>query len=235
MFSGRTIALISELDVYYALLTLIFLGYVLWESFKNRRLYILAILSVISILVTLAAQIFKIAGSDLSQILLAAIFKTTLIMLFFALALSWVKELSEKTHLDISKLFFKLFKSKNNSGRYDHLLDIKGYPNQEDLKVRLTQGNYDLLAKFITQAQVTDNPWLEIKPKSEHRTGKSYPIKDHNEIKRLISSILDGIYGKDVWDNSQHYIPLKESLFDMSKSRERKIKINIPSENMNVE
>jgi len=74
MVSGQSPQLMSELDVYYSVLTLAILGYVLWESFQKRRL---------------------ITELQINQILLAAIFKSALIMIFFALALSWVKDLSE--------------------------------------------------------------------------------------------------------------------------------------------
>ena len=87
MVLGRTFEVISELDVYYALMTLGFLGYVLWESFAKRRLKGLAWLSLVCILITLLAQFYKLKGASVNLTLFSAIFKTSLIMIFFALAL----------------------------------------------------------------------------------------------------------------------------------------------------
>ena len=84
MISGRS--LVSELDVYYAALTLGFLGAVLWESFAKRRLRVLAWLSLICILITFIAQLYKLTDRNINLTLFSAIFKTSLIMIFFALA-----------------------------------------------------------------------------------------------------------------------------------------------------
>jgi len=66
MISGTVIAMINELDVYYALFTLLFLGYVLWESFLKRRLKALAFLSLLCILIALVAQIYKVYGTEMN-------------------------------------------------------------------------------------------------------------------------------------------------------------------------
>jgi len=89
MISGNEYILIRESDFYYGIFTLIFLGAVLWESFLKRRLNFLAGLSILVILFTLLAQFYKLTDSNF-DLLFSAIFKTSLIMLFFALALSWV-------------------------------------------------------------------------------------------------------------------------------------------------
>ena len=75
MVSGRTIAVISEMDVYYAILTLIFLGNVLWSSFSKRRLPVLAWLSLVCILITFIAQLYKLVGSHIDLTLFSAILK----------------------------------------------------------------------------------------------------------------------------------------------------------------
>ena len=62
MFRASSASIISELDVYYALLTLFFLGFVLWESFVKRRLPLLGWLSILTICITLLAQIYKLPG-----------------------------------------------------------------------------------------------------------------------------------------------------------------------------
>ena len=107
MISGESSSMMSELDVYYSILTLALLGMVLWETFQKRRLPLLAYLSVICILITFIAQLYKLTNHQANQSLLSAIFKATLIMIFFALALSWVKELSES--LQVRSDYIALF------------------------------------------------------------------------------------------------------------------------------
>ncbi len=193
--------MISELDVYYSILTLLVLGIVLWESFIKRRLVLLAILSAICILITFAAQVFKLTDDGNTQILFSAIFKTALIMIFFALALSWVKDLIERIQIKSGNVFLKL--SKIKSGRlFNNILAISGLTGDEKKEVSLTNKNFELLKLFIDRKMGPSEGWLEIKPKSNNRTGNVYDINNHNEIKRLIHSILDGVYGKNMWSNT---------------------------------
>ncbi len=193
--------MISELDVYYSILTLLVLGIVLWESFIKRRLVLLAILSAICILITFAAQVFKLTDDGNTQILFSAIFKTALIMIFFALALSWVKDLTERIQIKSGNVFLKL--SKIKSGRlFNNILAISGLTGDEKKEVSLTNKNFELLKLFIDRKMGPSEGWLEIKPKSNNRTGNVYDINNHNEIKRLIHSILDGVYGKNMWSNT---------------------------------
>jgi hypothetical protein len=232
-YSNSSVSLISELDVYYSILTLLVLGIVLWESFIKRRLVLLAILSAVCILITFAAQVFKLTDDGNTQILFSAIFKTALIMIFFALALSWVKDLTERIQIKSGNIFLKLTKIK--SGRsFNNILAITGLSNDEIKEVSLTNKNFDLLKLFIDRKIGPSEGWLEIKPKSNTRTGIVYDINDHNEIKRLIHSILDGLYGKNLWSKSEHEIPLKESLLEMSSQKERLIRLAIPKENLDA-
>ena len=122
MIFGKDLTMINESDVYYAIFTLGFLGYVLWESFLKRRLKALAFLSLVCILVVLVAQIYKLTGNDINVTLFSAIFKTSLIMIFFALALSWVKELTENIIPDAHNVHLKLLKQKLPSGKTEHLV-----------------------------------------------------------------------------------------------------------------
>jgi len=222
---------ISELDVYYALLTLTFLGIVLWETFTKRKLFALAVLSAVSILITLIAQFFKLSGSDINMILFSAIFKTTLIMIFFALALSWVKELSENIIPRASRLFLSLHTVKSGN-KYDHLVEMKGLTDNETRTIRLSPSSFELLSKFVKARMSSRESWLEIKPKAESRPNKQYDINDHNEVKRLLGGMLDGIFGKNSWTRDQHETILRDTLFEISPKRERKIKLRIPPENI---
>ena len=234
LFMGKTLGSINELDVYYALLTLVFLGLILWESFYKRRLTGLAWLSVVCILITLVAQIYKLIGSNVDLPLYSAVFKTSLIMIFFALALSWVKELAENVIPNAQQLFLHLSRKKNEQDKFEHLLQLRGMPGKEERKILLTPALYELCHKFV-ERKLEGEGWMEIKPKSDSRSGKSYDIRDHNEVKRLLVALLDGIFGKGSWTLNLHLSPIKETLFEMSEKRERKIRLRIPAENLSIE
>ena len=234
MVSGKTLAFISELDVYYALLTLIFLGAVLWESFVKRRLRSLAWLTIICIVVTLIAQFYKLTDSSINLTLFSAIFKTSLIMIFFALALSWVKELSENVLPEIQYLKLRFLKEKNEEGKLEQFVFIRGLPGTDQRKVVLTPALFELFFTFAARKKEGTREWLEIKPKSSIRAERTYDIKDYNELKRLLTALLDGLFGKENWTQDQHAKPLKNLLFEMSEKRERKIRLRIPKENLRL-
>jgi len=204
MISGRE-GIINELDVYYAVLTLVFLGFVLWNSFAKRRLISLAYLSFVCIIITLLAQFYKLTGSTINLTLFSAIFKTSLIMMFFALALSWVKELSENIIPDAGKL---------------------------KLTFKISREAVELLNRFAKYRKLHPETWLEIKPKHHALKEKVYDINDYNEVKRLLVGLLDGLFGKGNWTNELHFIPLKNVLFELSEKRERKIRLSILPDNI---
>lgn len=230
VFKGQGI--VNELDVYYALLTLLFLGVVLWHSFEKRRLRSLAFLSLLCILITLVAQLYKLTGSAVNMTLLSAIFKTWLIMLFFALALSWVKELAENTIPNVAQiqLNFKVLREKDQVLR---TVTFQGFSGSKEREVILTALQYELFHRFAKVKFTNEEDWLEIKPKHPI-SEKQYDIKDYNEVKRLLIALLDGLFGKGNWSAEQHLQPLKETLFELSKKRERKIRLRIPQENISL-
>ncbi len=178
MIFGKSMGLISELDVYYALLTLIFLGVVLWGSFAKRRLQILAWLSLITIIVTLVAQLYKLTDELVNLTLFSAIFKTALIMLFFALALSWVKELAENIIPPSHQLFIRFFQEKDQ-GRIAKFVVLVGLPGSEERKIKLNNASYDLFVRFAKKKMEEEKGWLEIKPKN-NQSNKLFDINDHN-------------------------------------------------------
>ena len=233
MITGESIGVIGELDVYYAILTLVFLGMVLWESFAKRRLLILAWLSLLCILITFLAQVLKIQKADINPDLISAIFKTSLIMLFFALGLSWVKELAENILPHPSQLRMQWHRIQTDNGKTEQFVAVKGMPGGKDRKVPLTPAMYDLSRRFAERRR-TGEGWLEIKPKSDNRSGRQYDIQDYNEIKRLLQAYLDGLFGKGSWSKNQHEQPLKDTLFELSDKRERKIRFRLPPENLQL-
>lgn len=234
MISGKVLGIINELDVYYAVLTLGFLGYVLWESFAKRRLKALAWLSLSCVLITLIAQGYKLTDSSVNLTLFSAIFKTSLIMLFFALALSWVKELAENVIPKPQHFHLGFQKQKNTKGKLEQLVLVRGFPGDKVRKVPLTPALYELLLKFARRRKNGSNDWLEIKPKGSVFSGKNFDINDYNEIKRLLIALLDGIFGKENWTRDHHLKPLKNTLFEMSEKRERKIRLAVPPHNISL-
>lgn len=234
MISGTSVSIISELDVYYAFLTLGFLGYVLWESFAKRRLKILAWLSLITILITLVAQLYKLTDATINLTLFSAIFKTSLIMLLFALALSWVKELAENVIPESQHFFISFKKQKTEKGKLALVVLLKGLPGGSERKIVLTPALYELFLKFAERKKNSNDNWLEMKPKNFDVSDKSYDINDYNEIKRLLIALLDGIFGKENWTRDHHLLPLKSALFEMSEKRERKIRLALPPENIDL-
>ena len=234
LFTGSSISPIEELDVYYSTLTLIFLAGVLWTSFIKRRLPILAYLSLLCVGITFVAQIYKLSDANINMTLFSAIFKSCLIMIFFALALSWIKELSENVIPENSKLHLLLRKMKLENSKMKYLVAISGIPHMPVRECHLSRGNFELLEKFA-EAKAAGDQWLEIKPKESTRGQKSYDIKDHNEIKRLLNSILDGLFGKGSWSSENHFIPLKNALFEYSKERPRIIRLQLSPRQVNIE
>lgn len=221
----------AELDVYYAVLTLVFLGAVLWQSFSRRRLTALAYLSLVCIAITLLAQFYKLTGSVINLTLFSAIFKTCLIMIFFALALSWVKELSENTIPVFDRISLAL-QRKREHDKVAHKVAIGGFSGASLRMVKLTATQYGLLSQFAKNRKEDSGSWLEIRPKNNPVPDKTYDIADYNEIRRLLLALLDGIFGKGNWTNEQHLEPFKEAMFELSKKRERKIRLRVLPENI---
>ena len=230
---GLAPGLISELDVYYAILTLAFLGYVLWTSFEKRRLKILAWLSLIFIVVTFIAQVFKLSNSGTQALLFSAIFKSALIMIFFALALSWVKELMENIIPGPEHMALTLTRLKTKDHKLEHSVQIKGLPGRESRKIMLTPALYTLLESFVERKRSDPEGWLELKPKHSSRH-KIYDIQDYNEIKRLLHAMLDGLFGPGNWTKNNHENPFKQTLFEWSQDRNRKIRLRIPKNNIHL-
>jgi len=232
LFSPGTSVLVQELDVYYAFFTLVFLGAVLWTTFQKRRLASLAYLSLVCIGITLLAQVYKLFGATINVTLFSAIFKTTLIMLFFALALSWVKELTENI-IPHFKLLRLEFQGSNNQLKNGKGILLSGIPNVGNEPIELSPANYNLLRKFAIRRKNSPNGWLEIKPKEILK--KEFDIKDHNEIKRLINALLDELFGSGSWTKEQHYLPLKEALLELSEKRKRKIRLRLLPDQIRIE
>lgn len=221
---------ISESDVFYAFFTLLFLGYVLWESFSKRRLKGLAYLSILAIILVFIAQIGKLTSGNVNGLLFSAIFKTNLIMIFFALALSWVKELSErKLIIDAAQIFIR-FDGQQLKGSKAPVW-IKGINGEGFQKIILTRKKHELLYVFAEKKHL--NPaesWLTIKPQGEKRQDKTYDIQEHKEYLRIIETLLDATFGKDNWSKDLHEKPLIDALFN--KPGARKIELAIPTENV---
>jgi len=234
MFGTNIASQISELDVYYSTLTLIFLGIVMWSSFARRRLPILAWLSLVCIFITFIAQVYKLLDSDINLVLFSAIFKSCLIMIFFALALSWVKELSENT-IDTREPLNLSMSQRKKDGRIQQEATLR--IGVKEYNIELTDTYYLLLRTFVQKKMSSDDEetWLEIKPKNNARDGKIYDIQDYNQVKRLLKALLDGMYGKGNWSKEIHENGLKNSLFEKSDTYPRLLRLKIDKSNLEVQ
>ncbi len=231
MYLAESPSLVSELDVYYSTFTLLFLGAVLWESFAKRHLKSLSYLSLICIMITFFAQVLKLNGNTQNLILFSAIFKSCLIMIFFALALSWVKEIAENVIPDFKLISLDLSKVNDSDGKWKHEIKLTGLPGEPRI-FYVSKSNYELLELFVSK-RISNDDWLEIKPKAGP-INRSYDINDHNEIKRLLHSILDGLFGKGNWNKENHVNPLRHTLFELSPKRERKIRLRLLPERLSI-
>ena len=236
LLTGRPSSIVSELDVYYALLTLAFLGLVLWSSFVRRRLPALAYLTAVCTVVTIGAQALKLGADPGTQVVLAAVFKTCLIMLFFALALSWVRELTEtaggrtSSEAETSATPVALELLGSREVRLSGIISSK-----ETTKFQLTPTVYELLHRFAERrTNAPDGGWLEIKPKHEAKPRKLYDIRDHNEVRRLLHALLDGLYGAGHWGREQHELPLKRLLFESDATRPRTLRLALAAEHVTL-
>ena len=155
-------------------------------------------------------------------------------MLFFALALSWVKELTETVIPTPNQLKLFFFRSTGQDKKDSFQVSLQGFPGEESRVVLLTPALYRLFKLFAERKLGGTEGWLEIKPKN-FEVSRNYDINDHNEIKRLVTSLLDGLFGKQSWTKDKHFVPLKTTLFEMSEHRERRIRLLLPKENIYIE
>ena len=154
-------------------------------------------------------------------------------MIFFALALSWVKELSENV-IPSSERIGLGFESKRRNDTIERSVIFEGFLGGAARKVSLTTSQYDLMYHFAETRKNEEAGWLEIKPKNPPKGDKRYDINDYNEVKRLLIVLLDGLFGKGNWSKENHLEPLKNTLFELSKKRERKIRLNLLPENIQL-
>lgn len=237
MLSGviipKRITLISSVDLIYAIFTLFFLGLTLWASFERRGLTILAYLAVTSIAFTLAAQILKLGDSDFLKILLSTTFKTILIVLFFALALSWVEELGKSARKTFGprSLGLQLSTGRNHQNRREYIVHLQLPEAADWQRIYFTEKPFLLLHRFAEKrkAEGADGGWLEIQPKTAVK--KDYDIKDYNEIGRILDTICSSI-SKSNTHPPLSKSDLKEILFEYGKSR--RIRLRVQAEHIEL-
>jgi len=148
--------------------------------------------------------------------------------------LSWVKELSENVIPDLKYFHVHFKKQKMESGKYEQFVLLKGFPGNDLRKVILTPSMYELFLKFAKKKKDEGDDWLEIRPKSYNISKKVFDINDYNEVKRLLIALLDSIFGKENWTTNHHFNPLKNTLFEMSEKRDRKIRLALLAENISI-
>ena len=76
-------------------------------------------------------------------------------MIFFALALSWVKELTEVVKPNAQRLFLSFNKEKNENGKLISAVQIKGFPGKDLVNIPLTPVLYDLLYTFAEKRKTS--------------------------------------------------------------------------------
>ena len=225
------VAFINTADLIYAVFTLTFLGMILWSSFEKRGLKSLAYLSAICIACTLVAQVLKLEDAQFWRIFFSCTFKTILMMLFFALALSWVEELS-KNYLPKPKDMHLVFvKKKNGLNKFTYSTILTIPPRIQTQQIVFTEKPFELFLKFAEKrmfAETEKESWLEIQPRSSKQG--EYDIKDYNQINRILDNILNEAYGPNNWTSDEERQLLKQALFDYQNNR--KIRLRISPENI---
>ncbi len=226
-------AFIATVDLIYAIFTLVFLGLILWASFENRGLKAMAYLTASCIAFTLVAQVLKIYPSDFWRLCFDCIFKTILIMLFFALALSWVQELAKDLLAKPEEMHIVFLQKKNMQGKFEFSTILTVPPMIQTQQVFFTEKPFELFLKFAQKsitAPSEKEAWLEIQPKSV-KTGQ-YDIKDYNQINRILDNILNETKGPNNWNIEEDRHRLKQALFAYQKNR--KVKLRVASENITM-
>lgn len=224
VFVPKTTSWIYGIDVFFGLFTVFFLTLILWESFDKRNLRGLAVLSVACILFILAAQFLKLGDIEFWKVFFSCVFKTTLIMLFFALTFSWVDERS-RTYLPKPETLHLLFVKRKKGTRYEYFIILTIPPNIQTHKIIFTEKPYQLLQLFakrrIEEVQ-KDGGWLEMQSKSTpHRPAD---IKDYNEINRILNTILDETQGAKNWDKDDRSA-LRQLLFEYHNNRKFRLHV----------
>ncbi len=224
---------ISFVDLLYAMFTLSFLGIILWSSFEHRGLKTLAYLSAVCILFTLVAQFLKLADDIFWSIFFNCVFKTVLIVLFFALALSWVEELSHTVIPHPKDMHLLLIRKHSGHTRIECTAILTIPPHIQTKGVVLTEKPFELLKLFAQRRKAGDpshGGWLEIQPKSIPASPK-FDIKDYKQISRLVDAIYHQSHPKErpfTWTKND----LKTFLFD--QTRKRRIRLRINPENIDL-
>jgi len=232
-----SVSFIYLFDFLYAIFTLGFLGVILWESFAKRGLHTLAYLSALCIICTLTAQVLKLStGFDLEfwRLLTDGIFKTVLILLFFALSLSWVEELSKNEAISVGDLWLELWQKAGNGRKNVYLATLTIPEWMQNRTIAFTEKNFQLLQKFAEkrlQEPEPDGGWLEIQPKSLKHS--RFDIKDYNEINRILDAILNDLKGENNWLPVDRQ-DLKKILFEYDASKSRRIRLRVLPANLSL-
>ena len=191
---------INVIDVIYAFLTLAMLSLVLWYSFEARNLRILAWLTIVCILFTIGGQAFKMLANDFWGVFFACTFKTMLIMIFFALALSWVAEALEEEYLPELGAIKIAFPGQLNGKK--HLIKLHLPPNLENQSIWFNPAPYLMIFKFAERrrSEAPNEGWLKMKPKG---VNTRHDIGSYNQMKSIFKEVLNHQHGKGNWSNHE--------------------------------
>ena len=220
----------NMIDVFYAFLTLLILGITLWNSFDQRNFRALAILTVICIGFTVIAQVMKMGGYDFWGIFFSCTFKTMLIMIFFALALTWVAEEIEAEFIPEPASMLLSFAPLQNGRKQKIIFTL---PNQfHSEEIWMNQAPYQLLQKFA-ERRLNESPqegWLKIKPKG---TNLKHDIASYNQIKSIFKDLLNHKYGKGNW-SEQELNFLRKALIERHQQKDGLYRLRLPAPSIQV-
>lgn len=207
---------INVADILYAFLTLIILGIALWTSFDARGLRVMAALTVFCIAFTFVAQVFKILDNDFLGIFFSCAFKTMLIMIFFALALSWVAEEIENEYLP--KLDALSLDVLNAPEGKKSMIILSIPPAILNQQISMNKAPFIVLESFARKRKTEGEKggWLKVKPKN---ADTRHDIKDYNQIKSIFKEILNHLYGKGNWSNQELNF-IRKSLIERHPQKE---------------
>ncbi len=229
-------------DLILSFITVVILGFSLFETFKNRKLVWVGRMSILVVLLIVSTQLIgvceefgydlfvkrKFDGYDISltALFIRFIARALLIIIFFALASSWLFEL---LHLPRPQDFdFRMYVA-NDEEKNKLCIEYTLRPNIINRKILLSNSKptnpYLLLTKFAYHrkyASDEEEQYLIVAPRGVTR-GKATPLQrekidiyDHNQMTQIINLLnSEGI------TNMQH-----GDLFEKTNFRQYRLRIH---------
>lgn len=239
-------------DTVFAVFTLGFLGYMLHHTFQKRRIRHLGSLAIVVLVITIIAQALKIGGEPVAfyRYLTAAVYMSLLVMLFFALAYSWLKEKGEKIAIngliiDPKDIFLEILPvekasfspspeeaGKNRSSRekfYYIYLTIPNFFNNRKIDFTKNSGSFGHLLEFARLRVTKENNGLNSNTQKTQKDRIVKKLLPDNHDKYLYSSEDPKDREKELFD------VLNKALFETATEANisgNGYRLRIPAENI---